>query len=331
MAGAATPTPPPEPRCRRCECAIEPGDLRCAICGLLVPDAERTVDSPMAAILRCGTCGAAVAYDVEVQAPRCPFCDSRAAVERPTDPIERPRWFLPFHVSPEQAQAALGRWLATRGFFRPADLAARATLEAIRPLWWVAWVFDARALVSWTADSDAGRRHADWAPWAGQTSLGFDRVLVPASRGLTAGECAALADRYDLQTAAGSPAGPAGAFCEGFDVQRSAARATIARAVEQVAFARSSSFLPGSRHRNVRLAVLLESLRTQRVALPAFVLAYRYRGQPYRAVVHGQDPSRVIGGAPWSIARIALVTAAALLALLLALLAVVGPALLGSG
>ncbi len=83
--------------------------------------------------------------------------------------------------------------------------------------------------------------------------------------------------------------------------------------------------IPGSTYRNVHVAVLLESLRTERHALPTYVFAYRYRGKLYRALVHGQDPSCVFGKAPYSIAKIALVVVAiggALLLLLLLLLAV---------
>ena len=36
----------------------------------------------------------------------------------------------------------------------------------------------------------------------------------------------------------------------------------------------------------------------RRVALPAWVLAYRYRDRPYRAIVHGQRSEVVFGTAP---------------------------------
>ena len=58
-------------------------------------------------------------------------------------------------------------------------------------------------------------------------------------------------------------------------------------------------------------------------ALPAWILAYRYRGSPYRAIVHGQRPEVVFGRAPvdwnkvgWLIAIAAAV--AAIVALIVA-------------
>ena len=306
--------------CQRCRCVIEPGDLRCAVCGLPVPADDRVVDKPIVQILRCDTCGAAVSYEVEVQAPRCAFCGSFAHVERPTDPIEQPQWTLPFRVSPEQAGEALRRWLGTQGFFRPSDLASRASLEALRPLWWVAWIFDARALISWTADSNAGAGRSAWAPHSGQTSMDFDRILVSASRGLSIKEAGKLAGSFDLANAEQGFTGPQGAVCEGFEVQRSAARATIASAVETVARSRIPTLIPGGRYRNLKIAALLEKLRTHRFALPTYVFAYRYRGKLYRALVHGQDASCVFGSTPLSWAKILLVAGGAALILLFLLL-----------
>lgn len=309
--------------CHRCQCAIEPGDLRCAVCGLPVPDEQQRTERPAARILRCENCGAAVSYTVEVQAPRCAFCDSVAHVEHPTDPVEQPRWIIPFQVSPEQAGQALKTWLSSLGFFRPSDLASSARLESLRPIWWVAWIFDARALISWTVDTNAGARRSQWAPHSGQNSMEFERILVSASRGLSQEETSNLTSFYDLTVADERFSGPPSALCEGFEVQRSAARQTISQAIETVARSRVTGAIPGTSFRNLKLAVLLEGLRTHRFALPTYVSAYRYRGKLYRALVNGQNPSCTFGTAPYSIAKIALVIGGAIGALLLVVLLLV--------
>ena len=56
--------------------------------------------------------------------------------------------------------------------------------------------------------------------------------------------------------------------------------------------------IPGRRFRNIRVSCLVEQLSTDRVALPAWVVSYRYRDRPYRAVVHGQRPEVVFGDSP---------------------------------
>ena len=147
--------------------------------------------------------------------------------------------------------------------------------------------------------------------------MGFQDILVSASRGLTERECERLAGAYALASAEGAARGPEDAQVERFDVTRSGARQQILAAVEAKAReAVARSHIPGRRHRNVHVAVVLSSLETKRYALPAYVLAYRYRGKPYRVVVHGQDTGVVLGAAPVSVAKVVLVVGAVLLVLL---------------
>jgi hypothetical protein len=58
--------------------------------------------------------------------------------------------------------------------------------------------------------------------------------------------------------------------------------------------------IPGSRFRNFSAAILLRRLVTLRYAFPAYVVAYRYRGRLFRTVISGQDPTRILGRAPYS-------------------------------
>jgi hypothetical protein len=304
--------------CSRCACHLEPEDLRCPVCALAAPGSASSSTRARAELLRCDTCGAAVKYVVEAQAPRCAFCGSITHVERPEDPVEEADWYVPFGVDPHSAQAALRNWLGSLGFFRPPDLASEASVQSLRPLWWVAWLCDASVLVSWSADSNAGARRSEWAPHAGQHTARFQALLVSASRGLTSEECDALAPKFDIRSAVPQPYGPPGASIERFDVQRSAARQQVAAAIDRtVEHQLRNGIIPGNRFRNLQVASNLRSLVTRRFALPAYVLAYHYNGKLYRAVIHAQNIQCVTGSAPYSLARIALVTAAVIMTLIL--------------
>ncbi|WP_437682624.1 zinc ribbon domain-containing protein [Sorangium sp. So ce131] len=304
--------------CARCQGPLEAGDLRCAVCGLAAP-LDRGPAPPPVQVLRCTECGAAVSYSAEAQAPKCRFCGAVTRLEQPVDPIEQADWLLPFAVSPEQADQALRQWMAGLGFFRPSDLARAATVEGLQPIWWAGWIVSADVIVSWTADSNAGARRSPWAPHAGQTQLPFRNLLLSASRGLSLDEARELAPAFQLDRAV--PAahrgqqqlGPAGAVLEQFDAQRSAARKIVSERIAASAEAAlKQGVIPGSTFRNVHVAVLLRALETRRVALPSYVLAYRYSGRSYRAVVHGQDGRRVTGTAPIAWGKVALVIAGAL-------------------
>ncbi|WP_426755978.1 zinc ribbon domain-containing protein [Myxococcus sp. Y35] len=305
------------PPCQRCDSALEAEDLRCPICGLTAPPPPRAaVERVRARVVRCESCGAAVEYSVEAKAPRCDYCGSVTHVETTADPVEQAQAWLPFTVDPEAARGALMGFLGRGGFFRPSGLAQEASLESLRPVWWPAWMFDAGVDVSWTADSDAGSRRSDWAPHAGRTRFDFDGIPVPASRGLKVAECEALAPHYQPDSARDTPVGPEGAHIERFEATRSGARRSVLEAVERLSREQlQQGVIPGRRFRNIHVAVALSSLRTRRLALPVYVLAYRYRDKPYRVLVHGQDAQVVLGEAPISAWRVAAVVVVVLLVL----------------
>jgi hypothetical protein len=313
-----------ESACRRCHSALEAEDLRCTVCALPTPERERgAAELVKARITRCGTCGAAVSYSVEAQAPRCVYCTSVMHTEIQADPVDQADRFVPFSVSPPAAQQALRAFLGKGGFFRPSDLASTSAIDSLKPMWWPAWVFDAQAEVTWTADTPQGARRSDWAPHAGESHLELRDILVSASRGLTSKETSWLATAYRIAQAAPRPQGPGDAQIELFDVTRSGARTQVLSAVREEARAHiEQTELHGLRHRNLNVAVVLSGLKTGHLALPAYVLAYRYRHKLYRVVVHGQDATCVLGDRPFSWVKVVLVVLAvlALLALLVGVL-----------
>jgi hypothetical protein len=310
-------------QCERCHSALEPEDFRCPVCALpKAPEPSALAERPRAKLVRCDSCGAAIAYSVEAQAPRCAFCASAMHLETQEDPIDQAKWFVPFAVSPGQARQALAAFLSKGGFFRPADLATRASVDSLKPLWWPGWKFDVSVKVSWTADTHAGAQRSDWAPHSGEAKFVLRRVIVSASRGLTEWEAMKLSLSYDLTQALPAPQGPEGAQVELFDVTRSGARRQILNAVELRAAEHIAMHeLPGPGRRNMNVAVVLSGLETTNYALPAYVLAYRYGKKLYRVVVHGQDTACVLGEKPLSKMRVALTVLAA--AVLIAVVVVV--------
>jgi hypothetical protein len=306
--------------CARCATPLEDGDIRCAVCALSSPRRAQALARAVAQVHRCTECGAAVAYVAEVQAPRCGFCRAVMRVETPTDPIEHTEWIASFATPPDQAAAALARWQKTLGFFKPSDLAERSKIDGLWPIWWAAWIVNAHALVSWSADSNAGTGRSAWAPHAGQNVLDFRNLVIAASRGLRHDECARLVPYYDLRSLHREPHGPQGAVMESFEAQRSAARRHVVDAILATATQRlQQGTIPGSRFRKVHATALLQSLETSRVVLPAYVLAYRYRGKLYRVVIHGQDVRCLFGDAPTSILKVLLVVFGVTFGLLLLL------------
>jgi hypothetical protein len=310
--------------CRRCQTPLEHGDLRCSICSQAAPRDLAAPQHTEVQILRCTGCGAAIGYDPKHQAPSCSFCDSVVKLEIVEDPLEQTQGYLPFTVSPQAAGEALQNWLGSLGWFRPSDLRSSAQLLHLRPLWWVAWVFDADSCISWAADSDAGRGRSQWSPHASQSDVRFRRILASASRGLTLAEVAAISGGMNLDSVQAEPLGADKATLEQFDVPRSQARQQVVAALHAMADQHVRQHeIPGGRFRNVHVSVVVQGLVTRRLSLPAYVLAYRYKRELYRVVICGQDAQRIIGKAPYSTAKIvlAVIAIAGLLMLLLSLIA----------
>jgi len=310
--------------CRRCDSAITTDDLRCPVCNLTCP-ASKPEDRPTTEveILRCSGCGAAMTYVVKKRASSCAFCGSVLEIEHPADPLEEARVLLPFTINRDRARSAFRVWLGSLGWFRPGDLVSDARLETIQPLRWVGWIFDARATVSWAADTDHDSRRSDWAPHAGRAELEFDDVVVPATRGLSHTEALHLVPSYDSNPQAGVSDLVDDATLERFDLPRSAARRRLIESVEQLSPRRlTTRHIPGNRVRNLHTSTTLRGLAARRVAFPAWVLAYRYKNRLFRTVLSGQDEGRLMGDAPYSKARVFGVIAA-VTATVLAVLALI--------
>lgn len=317
--------------CGRCAATLENDDLRCPVCALLVPnDAESGrpgAEHVALKVFRCQGCGAAMSWSAEKVALACGFCEGKVELEEIRDPFEQTEAWLPFTVNAQQAQAALSTWQRSLGFFRPSDLAQKSKVQSLKPLYWPAWLVDARAEATWTADSNAGSGRAQWAPHSGVAHVDFGGLLVGASRGLSSVEMEALAPAYDPRTQAPQPTSSlSGLVDESFDVQRSVARERVAVACSRTAEATiKGGHIPGSTFRKVKVALVLESLSTTRLSLPAWVMAYRYGSEVFRVVIHGQDKAVVVGKAPWSYLKIffAVVGGVALLALIVTVIALV--------
>lgn len=310
--------------CERCESPLETGDLRCSICGQVSPADRPHAEKLTVQVLRCKGCGAATAYNIKHLAPSCTFCDSVVEVETLEDPMEQSEGYLPFTISQDEARKAMRHWLSSLGWFRPSDLTTSARLEQLKPLWWAGWIFDAESRVSWAADSNAGARRSAWAPHSGQVDMTFDDILVSASRGLSDAEVSAIGPGCDLTSIRDQPEGAQNATIEQFDLQRSQARQQIIEAIQNIAARRvEQSEIPGTSFRKTHVSVVLRKLITRRISLPAWILAYRYKGRLYRMVISGQDATYVTGIAPYSVAKIILVATCILAVLLVVIAAIV--------
>lgn len=299
--------------CARCRSVLEAGDLRCPVCSLPPPTAERG-EAVTSKVLRCSDCHAALRYSEAFAKTVCGFCGAALELEVSTDPMEHAEAWVPFTVSKAAAIASLTRWLGERGFFAPADLAEASRVDTIHPVAWAAWIVSGSANATYGTDVYGAGRKASWGPATGRFDRQLD-LIVPATQGLSREEVDDLG-AYDV--ALTQPDALPDVPGEDFGVTRTSARARILEGVRDDALAQV-----GLRHRGLlrktKVEVMLTALFTRRLLLPIWVLAYQYRNKKFRVVIHGQREQTVVGTSPLSPWRVLAVIVAAL-ALVAALL-----------
>jgi DNA-directed RNA polymerase subunit RPC12/RpoP len=311
-------------KCEVCHSLLDEEDLFCANCGTEAPGPEQAAQASESSRtathnFQCSGCGASMSYDAKAEALRCPFCGSVDMVQQGDARILAPNRVVPFRVEKNQAVSAMRRWLGN-SFWRPGDLAKQARVVEMTPVYVPYWVFEARTHTYWTADSSrtpVGAR-GDWYPMSGEHRGEYSGMLVGASGALTPAETSRLCP-FDLSDAV-PPEGMDldNVTVEQFSLPRKYAR-PLARQGLEAAEAETcvSRYVPG-RARNVHVNVRIQSMSSEPVLLPVWIMAYRFGDQLFRFLVNGQT-GRSTGEAPLSWTKILVVAGIVLLVALLVL------------
>lgn len=288
-------------KCTVCDGLIDEEDLFCANCGAEAPHPEvrALVTEITTHVFKCQGCGASMSYDAKAQALRCPFCGSEDLQQEQDQRSISPRYVIPARLTQEAAMAALRNWLGS-SFWRPSDLVATAVVQNMRLVYLPFWVFKAKTYTYWTADSSstpAGAR-GDWYPLSGSHRSTYEGLLVGASSVLTTGEIrgiepydflqSVVADQFDLNSV----------LYEQFRVPRKYARPYARSGFQQLESQACQQYVPG-RCRNMKVNIRFESMSSEPVLLPCWIMAYTYRGEVFRFLLNAQT-GKSTGTAPVS-------------------------------
>ncbi len=290
-------------KCEICGALLDEEDLFCANCGAEAPEQKAAATAAAAAAthgFQCQGCGASMSYSATAGSLECPFCGSVELLEKPTQKVLSPEKVVTFAVGQQQADQGLRRWLG-QGFWRPGDLAQRAQVVAMTPVYVPYWIFSADTHTYWTADTNRtppGAR-SSWYPISGEHRGHHEGLLIGASSVLTPHEtnelcpfelsAAVLPENVDLRSVT----------VEQFTVPRKYARPLARQGLEDREQHACIANYIGSGNRNVKVNVRIENLRGTPVLLPIWVMAYHYEQQTYRFLINGQT-GRATGKAPVS-------------------------------
>lgn len=316
-------------KCEICGALLDEEDLFCGNCGAEAP--ERDEQAPVQHTaqathsFQCKNCGASMSYSATAGSLQCPFCGSVELLEKPPQRVLAPERVVPLAINREQANQLLRRWLG-KGFWRPGDLAERAKVVAMTPVYVPYWVFSADTHTYWTADTNRtppGSR-SNWYPISGEHRGRHEGLLIGASSVLTAKETYDLCpfdlayavppEQVDLQSIT----------VEQFTVPRKYARPLARQGLESLERDACIARYIGPGNRNVKVNVRIENLRSEPVLLPVWIMAYHYGEGTFRFLINGQT-GKVTGRAPVSKTKIAMAVVIAIaVVLILMLIAAVG-------
>jgi RNA polymerase subunit RPABC4/transcription elongation factor Spt4 len=328
--------------CEHCGAPIETDDRFCPACGGTLPTAEQTRE-PAAAQKRfaCKNCGAEVAIDPDRRSYICAFCDSTYVVELPEPETHRqpPEFVIGFAVTRDDALAKFREWLDRNSWFRPGDLKTARIEEKLTGVYLPFWSFSMLAESRWSADvgehwyrtetyttRENGKtvtktrqvQETEWWDLDGRHHRYYSGYLVSGSRGLGQQDAERIKPFHLAALKRYEPYFLAGWLSEEYSVDREAALAACQQEFLRREQNNIAEHLPGDTHRGLRVDTQFNSVNSDLILLPIYLLSYRYRDKLYRFLLNGQT-GKAAGDKPLSWFRVGvagLVAAVAVLVIL---------------
>jgi len=291
----------------------------------------------------CNGCGSVVSFQPPEVAGSCPFCATPIVAE-PTsaENMIAPDGVLPAKVPQEQARNLVRQWLAAR-WFAPNALKRMAQQEAIAgvylPFW--DWACDTDTAYTgergehyweteyYTETDDKGNtvqrqqqvQRTRWYPASGRVERRFDSVLVAATRSVHESRLDAL-EPWDLESLrAYQPEWLAGFRAQRYQVELPEGLEKAKQTMAGVIDGDVRKDIGGDEQRVLAMETTTSNTAFRHLLLPVWIGAYRFQGKLYQVVVNART-GEVQGERPWSTAKVALLVAAIVLAIVvLALLA----------
>jgi len=254
-------------------------------------------------VLHCDSCGAELAIAEGALTATCPFCSSNRVNLRqaPSDNL-RPRFVIPFKITPEIVRQRAGEWLG-KGWFHPGGLANSAALDRFSGVYLSFWTFDASIGSDWSAEVgyerqerfyDAGSKEwrtrtvIDWRWEKGHVVTRVNNLLVAGNARLShlILEKVYPFNLNDLVTY--SPDFLAGWQALSYDITLPKAWETGKATMRDKAKSACYADIPTNHVRNFSMSADFSDETWRYVLLPVYVAAYQFESKTYQVMVNGQ-------------------------------------------
>jgi predicted nucleic acid-binding Zn-ribbon protein len=274
--------------------------------------------------LACQRCGGVVSTPPDIIAYPCPFCGSNKVLFRePLEDVLRPRYLIPFKVSPQTCQETVQKWLGN-SWMLPSDLLDCSTPDKFHPVYIPYWVFTAVGDAVWVADvahnttefytrngREATQTRTNWREEEGKVHKFFEGLLVPGTSHLNLATLGKV-DYYKIEDLIlyepGYLAGmQAQAYNLPLDEAWRAGRQIMRERTRQACLDKASS----TNMRNFKMTLDFSQEQWRYILAPIYTSVYHYQERTFQILINGQT-GQVAGPRPVDWEKVWMVIAAIL-------------------
>ena len=254
-------------------------------------------------VLHCDSCGAELAIPEGSLTATCPFCASNRVNLRqaPSDNL-RPRFLIPFKITPEIVRQRARDWLG-KGWFHPGELVGTSVIDRFSGVYLSFWTFDANIDSDWNAEVGYERQERyydasskewrtrtviDWRWESGHVVTRVNNLLIA---GTTRMSRLILEKVYPFnlnELVTYSPDFLAGWQAQTYDITLPKAWETGKTIMRDKAKSACYADIPTNHVRNFSMSADFSDEAWRYVLLPVYVAAYTFGGKTFQVMVNGQ-------------------------------------------
>ncbi|KFF10017.1 hypothetical protein [Flavobacterium hydatis] len=284
-------------------------------------------------MIQCKSCGATSSVNESIKSFHCPYCSTPLVEEDIREErVIKPSYLLPFNLDTPKVYNLLSSWVD--GLWWAPNNLKKAALSPIglRGIYVPYWTFDVNTHTMYTGergenykvttgsgDNERTQIKTRWYDTAGNVSIFFDDIMVPASGSIDPSSLAQLGP-WDVNALVKiNDQYLSGFVTEKYKFKLKESFQSIKGLIDNNITKKIYNDIGGDGQRINSVNTQYSNIHFKHILLPVYVSSYHYDGKIYHFYVNGRN-GKMIGKRPYSTTKIALAIIIVLLILIIAAL-----------